>query len=60
MQFADIGGFKTFSFEVTPDCMRAQVNEGVRAMRKTTVAGTTGIPVLRQLKLPVHCLGQRR
>ena len=52
MQFADIGGFKTFSFEVTPDCMRAQINEGVRAMRKTTVAGTTGIPCFGSSSFP--------
>lgn len=52
MQFADIGGSKIFSFEVTADCMRAQINEGVRAMRKTTIAGTTGIPCFGSSSFP--------
>ncbi|MCB1378113.1 MAG: hypothetical protein KDK89_07075 [Alphaproteobacteria bacterium] len=52
MQFFDVGGKRLFSYEVTASCMRDQVNEGVRAMRKTTVAGTTGVPCFGSSSFP--------
>lgn len=44
--YFDITGEAHFVSDVTPACMRAQINEGIRAMEKNSIAGSSGIPCL--------------